>query len=214
MGGGDRRIGEGNSDWRDGFLFVGNQRVLDLLNTRPVLDGQPTELLPDVSALLRWFRAAGLLAARDAGRLQQEWGDSGRARRALEAMRNLRERLRKDVVAWEKNGMVQAATIAELNRILKEHPMRTRIEAQGDGFRTKLGLEPRKPEDLLGPVAHDAAMLFANADRSRVRQCGACVLHFYDNSKKGNRRWCSMQICGNRAKVAAYQARRRERREE
>lgn len=202
------------SDWRDGFLFVGNQRALDFLNTRPVIDGQPTELLPNMSALLRWFAAAGFLSERDAGRLQRAWGESGRARRAVEAMRDLRERLRKDVVAWEKNGMVQAATIAELNRIMAEHPMRTRIEARGDGFATELECDPREPEDLPGPIAHEAAMLFANADRNRVRRCGACVLHFYDNSKKGNRRWCSMQMCGNRAKVAAYQARRRERRDE
>ena len=118
------------------------------------------------------------------------------------------------MVAWEKNGMVQAATIADLNRIMAEHPMRTRIEARGDGFAMELECDPREPQDLPGPIAHEAAMLFANADRNRVRRCGACVLHFYDNSKKGNRRWCSMQMCGNRAKVAAYQARRRERRDE
>lgn len=35
-----------SSDWRNGFLFVGNHRALDFLNTRPVMDGQPVELLP------------------------------------------------------------------------------------------------------------------------------------------------------------------------
>jgi predicted RNA-binding Zn ribbon-like protein len=43
----------------------------------------------------------------------------------------------------------------------------------------------------------------------RVRKCDQCVLHFYDISKKGTRRWCSTQLCGNRQKVAAYAARRR-----
>jgi putative stress-induced transcription regulator len=36
-----------SSDWRDGFLFLGNHRALDFLNTRPVMDGQPLELLRD-----------------------------------------------------------------------------------------------------------------------------------------------------------------------
>jgi len=38
-----------SKDWRDGFLFVGNQLSLDFLNTRPVIDGKPVELLPDSS---------------------------------------------------------------------------------------------------------------------------------------------------------------------
>ncbi len=53
------------------------------------------------------------------------------------------------------------------------------------------------------------ATLFAHVDRARVRKCGQCVLHFHDTSKKGTRRWCSMRLCGNRVKVAAYAARQR-----
>jgi predicted RNA-binding Zn ribbon-like protein len=37
------------------------------------------------------------------------------------------------------------------------------------------------------------------------------VLHFQDTSKKGTRRWCSMRLCGNRHKVAAYADRQRRR---
>jgi len=51
--------------------------------------------------------------------------------------------------------------------------------------------------------------LLTDADRSRVHKCANCVGHFLDTSKKGTRRWCSMQLGGNRAKVAAYAARRR-----
>ncbi|WP_082661594.1 CGNR zinc finger domain-containing protein [Terracidiphilus gabretensis] len=43
-----------------------------------------------------------------------------------------------------------------------------------------------------------------------MRQCAVCVVHFFDTSKKGSRRWCSMNICGNKLKVAAYQRRKRE----
>src|SRR5262245_42354486 len=87
-----------NSDWKDGFLFLGNHLALDFLNTRPVQNGEATELLPDFSALLRWFQAADLLSSREAAKREQDWGRSGRAKQTLEAMRDLRERLRKEVL--------------------------------------------------------------------------------------------------------------------
>ena len=46
-------------EWIDGFLFVANRPILDLLNTKPVLADGPTELLPDVRALERWLIASG-----------------------------------------------------------------------------------------------------------------------------------------------------------
>src|SRR5690348_6879920 len=95
-----------NSDWRNGFLFVGNQLALDFLNTRPVQNGEPIELLPDLSALLRWFQAAELLSARDVADLQQKWEKSARAQRTVEDVRELREKLRKEILAWEGGGAV------------------------------------------------------------------------------------------------------------
>ena len=200
---------EENSGWKDGFLFLGNHLALDFLNTHPVLNGGPVELLPDFGALLRWFQAANLLTSRQAASLQQRWGDSARARSTLEALRNLREELRKEVLAWEAGGPVRRAIVEELNGMMAGHPMRTRLVAEGGHTVTELYLDPREPQDLLAPLAHSAAMLFSAADRTRVRKCEGCVGHFYDTSKKGNRRWCSMQMCGNRVKVAAYAARQR-----
>ena len=197
------------SDWKDGFLFVGNQVALDFVNTRPVQNGEPMELLPDFPALLRWFQAASLLTSREVANLQQRWGQSNRARHVLEAMRALRERLRKEILSWQGGGAVHHSTVDELNRLMAEHPMRTKLKEKGHSPSTEWWFEPHQPEDLFAPLAHSAAMLFANVDRNRVRKCDQCVLHFHDISKKGTRRWCSMQLCGNRLKVAAYAARQR-----
>ena len=199
------------SDWKDGFLFVGNQLVLDFLNTRPVQNGEPSELLPDFSALLRWFQAADLLNPRQVVSLQRQWGGSANAQRTTEAMRQLREKLRKDILDWERSGSVQHSTQDQLNKLMAEHPMRSRLRTNGKSHLTELWFEPREPEDLFAPLAHSAATLFVTADCERVRKCAQCVLHFYDTSKKGTRRWCSMQLCGNRLKVAAYATRRRQR---
>jgi predicted RNA-binding Zn ribbon-like protein len=197
------------SDWKDGFLFLGNNLALDFLNTCPVQNGEAVELLPDFDALLLWFQAADLLGAREVASLRQQWGESARAQHVVESMRQLRERLRKEVLAWERGGTVHRAAIGELNHLMAEHPMLTRLKASGITSTTELWFDPSRPEDLFAPVAHSAAMLFADVDRNRVRKCGQCVLHFHDTSKKGTRRWCSMQLCGNRLKVAAYAARRR-----
>ena len=51
--------------------------------------------------------------------------------------------------------------------------------------------DAREPDDLLGPVAYSVAALFADLDRRKIRKCSNCVLHFFDTSKKGTRRWCS-----------------------
>jgi predicted RNA-binding Zn ribbon-like protein len=198
-----------SSEWNGGFLFVGNQLALDLLNTCPVQGGKAMELLADFRALLRWFQAAELLGARDVGNLQHRWERTARAQRTVKAVRELREGLRKQILAWENGGAVHPTTIDKLNRLMGEHPMRTRLKTRENACSTELWFQAREPEDLLAPLAHSAAFLFANVDRSRVRKCDQCVLHFYDTSKKGTRRWCSMQLCGNRLKVAAYAARQR-----
>jgi predicted RNA-binding Zn ribbon-like protein len=196
-----------NPDSNDEFLFLGNQLALDFLNTRPFPKREPIELLPDFSVLSRWFRAAKLLSARDAVTLREKWGESAQARRTVEAIRELRERLRREILAWKRSGAVSQPTADELNRLMARYPMRTKLKAGGRRSSMELYFEPQQPQDFFAPLAHSAATLFAHTDRNRVRKCDNCVLHFLDTSKNGTRRWCSMQLCGNRLKVAAYRAR-------
>ena len=190
-------------------LFLGNQLALDFVNTRPLQGGQPVELLPDFAALLQWFQTAGLLETRQVEALRRKWAGSPRAQRTAAAMRRFREKLRKEVLAWEHGGSVRRSLLDQLNKLMADHPMRTRLRSVGKSFSKELWFPARVPEDLFAPLAHSAAALFAGLDRKRVRKCPTCVLHFFDTSKKGTRRWCSMQLCGNRLKVAAYAARRR-----
>jgi predicted RNA-binding Zn ribbon-like protein len=204
-----RSRGDIDSPWKDGFLFLGNQLVLDFLNTRPIQNDQPTELLPDFTALLRWFHAARLLTGDELAKFGRKWGQTIVARRLVEDMQLFRERLRKEVLKWEDGQDVHRSIIQELNRRMAEHPMRIRLKENGRKPSTELYFEPQSPEDLFAPLAHSAAMLLASTNRERVRKCDRCVLHFLDTSKKGTRRWCSMQLCGNRLKVAAYAARQR-----
>jgi len=60
----------------------------------------------------------------------------------------------------------------------------------------------------LATIARDAVDLFGHNTEHRIRECSAadCTFVFFDESRTNNRRWCSMQRCGNRAKVRAFRA--------
>ncbi|MFP3466323.1 CGNR zinc finger domain-containing protein [Leifsonia sp. SIMBA_070] len=66
-----------------------------------------------------------------------------------------------------------------------------------------------RPHQALGTIARDAVRLFGPDVDGRIRECSAddCRLVYLDTSRSGTRRWCSMQRCGNRAKVRAHRAR-------
>ncbi|MBB5632956.1 putative RNA-binding Zn ribbon-like protein [Cryobacterium mesophilum] len=61
----------------------------------------------------------------------------------------------------------------------------------------------------LSAIARDAVRIFAAEAGGRIRECAAedCRYLYLDTSRSGNRRWCSMQRCGNRAKVRAHRSR-------
>jgi len=197
---------ENNSDWRDDFIFLGNHLALDFVNTRPAPKGEPVELLTDFRALLKWFQAAEVIDPADAARLRHFDRDSEKAR-ALATAVAFREKLRRAVVSLEHNKQVPPDILKEVNRLMASHPVLHRLEDEGKGtWALMQWFRPDRPEDLLAPLAYAAAQLFAETDFTRIRKCANCILHFQDTSKKANRRWCSMRLCGNRFKVAAYAA--------
>jgi predicted RNA-binding Zn ribbon-like protein len=70
----------------------------------------------------------------------------------------------------------------------------------------------RTPEALLLPIGEALARFVCNEDFSHVKACEgpACTLLFADHTRGHRRRWCSMALCGNRAKQAAHRSRLRE----
>jgi predicted RNA-binding Zn ribbon-like protein len=198
-----------NSDWRDGFLFVGNQLSLDFLNTRPVMDGNPVELLPDCASLARWLKAAGLVPAPEAKRLERGWSARPAFTRMLGELREFRERLRQAVLQMEAGTVPSPAFIAKVNELLSAHPHIDEVIRTDSGLGSGKRFDPQVPLDVFAPLVDNVASLLTIPDKSRLRKCEGCVLHFHDTSKKGTRRWCSMNLCGNRSKVAAYTRRKR-----
>ena len=196
------------NEWVDGFLFVANRPILDFLNTKPVLADGPTELLPDTHALERWLIASGIVTSSRTKSMLRSWRDSPEAATFLKELIPFREKLRDAVMRIESGSLPSDSFLAEVNALLLQYPSYTALNRRaGEIFRERF-FEPRKPSDFWAPIIDGAADLLSETETSRLRKCESCVVHFFDTSKKGSRRWCSMNICGNKLKVAAYRQRK------
>ncbi|MHB1171422.1 MAG: CGNR zinc finger domain-containing protein [Lacisediminihabitans sp.] len=76
------------------------------------------------------------------------------------------------------------------------------------GGARQAGRTRARASQAFSAMAREAVELFGGDSLDRIRECSAddCSLIFYDESRSNNRRWCSMQRCGNRAKVRNYRA--------
>ncbi len=199
-----------SGEWIDGFLFVGNQLALDFLNTRLINEAGPLELLPDLPSLSRWFNATGLLKGSGKGQAAQAWQSSQAAKRFLEELLVFRERLRSTVLRLVSGKTPEPAFLQELNQRLLAYPHRYVVVSNRTGTRRQTYLDATdNPSELWRELADAAAHLLTDVPVNRLRKCEGCVVHFYDISKKGSRRWCSMQLCGNREKVSTYRQKQR-----
>jgi len=191
------------------FLFVANDPSLDLVNTEVILSGVRTDLLETFCDLTLWFEQANLASASEMQKLAKVWRDTPEAEAALQAARSLRSVLRNSVEGVAKTGRIPSALPGVLGKELQHPRLATEVVQSEGKLRTKPRWILEKPRDLLVPIAHYAANFFATADYRAIRKCEdpKCILWFYDISKNHSRRWCSMELCGNRAKAAAFRER-------
>lgn len=101
-----------------------------------------------------------------------------------------------------------AVALDDINDAAARPPLVPRID---DRHRRALA-RPVTAEQVLSTLARDAVEVFAGPQAGRLRRCAGvnCHLVFVDTSRPGRRRWCSMERCGNRAKVAAFRSRHTE----
>lgn len=190
-----------------GFLFISGNLAIDFVNTRPVLRGRLTELLPDFASVLRWFVAARLLDQKSAATLARRRANTPQAKASWRLLLAFREQLRHALLLLESGHALPPKMVADVNHLLARHPLPAQLAYVKGVLHRGRRFQPKSPADLFAPLADAAADLFVSIDPSRLRQCETCVLHFHDTSKNATRRWCSMRLCGNRAKVAKYAAR-------
>ncbi|MER6994968.1 CGNR zinc finger domain-containing protein [Streptomyces sp. NPDC000410] len=168
--------------------LIGEPVSLDLLNTRWIEDGEHKDLLTSVDGLRIWLRSSGL-------------GD----RFAADAPTLEKTRIARDALGAAVDGRGDAAATARADAVLDHGRIRAMLTTEGPGERAEFA------DPAWGPgwtAVRDYLDLLRTAP-DRIRACAheACVLHFFDTSRNGTRRWCSMAVCGNRAKASRHYAR-------
>ena len=196
-------------------FFVGEHLALDLLNTTATPQGTQVEWLGDGKDLVDWLEQAGSIEPAAAARIRDSGSDA--LDEVARQAREFRRWLRGFVTARMGEPLcATAVAVAPLNELLARDSSFQRVEVArrdaDDGRRPLLRRVRRweSSEELLEPIAEAAADLICNQDFRLIRSCGgsACTLVFLDRTKAHTRRWCSMAVCGNRAKAAAHRARR------
>jgi predicted RNA-binding Zn ribbon-like protein len=201
-------------------IFVADAPGLDFLNSVATPLDEQVEWISDGEGLLAWLDQAAMVppAALDAIRAQATPAELDEvAQRA----RDLREWFR-GFVRKKKGRPLIARDLRELeplNQLLQRDEQHGQIVAHvsnvsGDATRFELRANRRwqTAESLLMPIVEALARLVCDEDFTQVKACEGpkCTLLFADHTRGHARRWCSMAICGNRAKVAAHRKRLKE----
>jgi predicted RNA-binding Zn ribbon-like protein len=168
--------------------------VSSFINTLEKNTSRPDEeSLDSPEALRSWMNAQGIAPGNDLGA-----EDVTRAIEFREAMRLL--------LLANNGGELDTAALRELREAADHGLIRVEIHDDGQAY--------ARPAEQ-GVAALFARLLAAVADSQcagtwdRLKACAAddCQWAFYDTSRNRSRTWCSMEVCGNRAKTRAYRAR-------
>lgn len=193
------------------FLFLGNVLCLDFINTEIIAKGQRLSLINDFADLRNWLVAAGVISEMEFVAAEAAW-NGGEKEAALREALSFRALLRRMAEQVTQGAGVSEDILEAINDKLMESRGHAELVKTEQGYIKTYHFAWKTSLSLLAPVAASAADLLAGGDLSYLRKCEnpACILYFYDVSKNHKRRWCSMNICGNRFKVAAHYKRQRE----
>ena len=193
--------------------LIADDLALDFANTESGR-GFPSHEnhLREAEHVAQWLRHAKALPADDADWLEGEV--SKRADLAADLLTQaiaLREAIHDIGAALGRRAKPPAASLADLSALHARCVAKAALAPGVLSCRWRWSVRAAPVEAALGPIALAAVKLFTEGDFQRVRECGghACGWLFYDRSKNNRRRWCEMEVCGNRAKQRRLAARRR-----
>ena len=178
------------------YVFLGNNIAIDFINTRVVQQGELVDLLEETDDLRRWANDA---EQRLEGTIKA--ADLVTAKRLRAALSDLLE----SVIDRSELSLTSLATVNShlenhaYNELLQFNTVSGELELVPDNSATHL-------RSMLSGLAYEGAKLLASPQAAHVKRCSNpnCVLLFLDTSRTRKRRWCSMEICGNRAKAAKH----------
>jgi|SRR5215469_4034104 len=201
-------------------IFVADSIALDFLNSIATPVDVPVEWLGTGEDLLQWLNRANLVPT-EVINVARRNSLPGELDATAAQARALREWFR-GFVREHKGRHLRPADLeqlAPLNRVLERDDQYSEIvkaprSADAAG-RRPLSMRSqrrwRSADTLLIPIARAMADLVCNEDFAHIKACegATCTLLFLDRTHGRARRWCSMAVCGNRAKQAAHRNRGR-----
>jgi predicted RNA-binding Zn ribbon-like protein len=186
---------------RDGvsYRFVPGSLCLELVCTGGEGERAVWETLHRPADLAAWARASGLAALAPVIDVRVTVGQ-------LRAAKEVRELVWRMASGAATGRPWDPSDAAALNAYAARPPL-VRLLAPGTG--TLAWGRPFDGARLVAELARDAVEMLGGARPGTLRECagGNCRLLFFDASRAGARRWCSMERCGNRAKVSAHRLR-------
>lgn len=190
-----------------GWLCLEFVNSVDNRNAAEIVDR-----IPDYATLLAWGVRVGLLkeAERDA-LLAHAKLEPTVAQGVLASAKRLREALYGIFTAIVGDARPRQEDLGLLNERMAEVFGHLEIRGDGDEFAWHWQGKEGRLDAILWPIVRSAALLLTAPDLDRLRQCGGdnCTWLFLDKSKNRSRRWCEMEVCGNRAKSKRHYARMR-----
>jgi predicted RNA-binding Zn ribbon-like protein len=206
-------------DNRPSAMFIADDRGLDFLNSIGTPVDTVVEWIPNGEDLLEWLAQAKLIDPGQADAIRTNTFPGELDEVAAQA-RALREWFRGFVLTHMGRPLTAKTLnlLEPLNKVLERDEGYGAIvprSAKSNRRRAPSGLEWRPlrrwstPNALLLPIAEALAQLVCSEDFSLIRACEgkACTFLFLDKTHGRARRWCSMAVCGNRAKQAAHRQR-------
>jgi predicted RNA-binding Zn ribbon-like protein len=206
------------TDSRGPAMFLADSLGLDFLNSVAVPVDTQVEWIESGEDLLAWLEQAGMVSSEVLAEIRRTAGP-GQLDAAATQAKALREWFR-TFVRRHKGRRLTRKAISELeplNRLLARDEEFGQVLPRGKGHgaehATDLEWVPqrrwRSADSLLLPIAKGMAELLVSADFTHVKACEGpvCTLLFLDKTRGHKRRWCSMALCGNRAKQASHRSR-------
>jgi predicted RNA-binding Zn ribbon-like protein len=197
-------------------MFIADALALDFLNSVATPVDEPIDWIGDGEGLMAWLGQARLVPQSVLDQLRAQ-AMPGEFDRVAARARSLREWFR--VFVGERKGRPLAANdlgeLGRLNRLLERDDRFSQIVMREHGSHVGMKVRAmrrwRSPESLLLPIGEALAKFVCEEDFSNVKVCEGptCTLMFADHTRGRARRWCSMSICGNRAKQAAHRHRKK-----
>jgi predicted RNA-binding Zn ribbon-like protein len=199
-------------------IFIADSLGLDFLNSIATPVDTPIDWLDSGDGLLRWLAQAQLVPADALDELKAR-AMPGELDIVADQTRALREWFRAFVRKHMGRPLTSKALreLGPLNKLLERDEAFSQISrhrhGDGDYLELRMTRHWRSPESLLLPIGEALATLVCQEDFANVKACEGhgCTLVFADHTRRRARRWCSMAVCGNRAKQAAHRSRRKNR---